>query len=161
MKKVVGAFALGILALLPAVLVLAGQFDFLRGQQPAGLGATNGRLKAPDAAQENSVSSQAAMYPHTAYHLIAPLTMKSDGKAAFVRLTAIVGAMDGAKVIKQEPDYLYAQFQSPWLHFIDDVEFLLDEKEGMIHMRSASRLGRRDFGINRKRLDAIRAKFNQ
>ena len=67
--------------------------------------------------------------------------------------------MRGATVISAEPGYLYAQFQTSLMKYIDDVEFALDEPAGVIQMRSASRLGSKDFGVNRKRLDAIRSAF--
>ena len=108
----------------------------------------------------NVVSSQAALHPHTDYHVIAPLKFSGDGNTAFARLTSIVRNMDGATVIAAQPNYLHAEFQTRWLKFIDDVEFLLDKPAGVIHMRSASRLGRKDFGVNRARLEAIRARFN-
>ena len=43
------------------------------------------------------------------------------------------------------------------MRFVDDVELYYDEKAGLIHVRSASRLGRRDFGVNRKRVEALRS----
>ena len=159
MLKVIGASLLALLILVPASLLLAGQFNFLTGQRPTDLGAGRGMLKAPDASKENSISSQAALHPHTDYHLIAPLAFKGDGKRVFSKLTAIVRAMDGARVIDAQPDYLYAQFQSKWLKFIDDVEFVLDDKDGVIHMRSASRLGQSDLGANRRRLEAVRTQL--
>jgi uncharacterized protein (DUF1499 family) len=65
--------------------------------------------------------------------------------------------MPGARIVEEQPDYLYAEFETRWLKFVDDVEFLLDEPHGAIQVRSASRLGRRDFGVNRARIEAIRA----
>jgi len=62
--------------------------------------------------------------------------------------------MPGATVIEEKADYLYAEYRTPLLRFVDDVEFLL--AEGVIHVRSASRLGRRDFGVNRKRIETLR-----
>ena len=62
-----------------------------------------------------------------------------------------------ATVIRQEGNYLYAEFRSKLMRFVDDVEFLYDEKAGLLHVRSASRLGRRDFGVNRARVEALRA----
>lgn len=59
--------------------------------------------------------------------------------------------------MRVEGDYLYAQFTTRWLGFMDDVEFWLDRRAGVIHVRSASRLGRRDFGVNRARVEALRA----
>jgi uncharacterized protein (DUF1499 family) len=68
--------------------------------------------------------------------------------------------MPGATVVTSQPGYLYAEFSTPVLKFVDDVEFLLDQPAGVIQMRSASRLGRKDFGANRKRLEAIRQRFD-
>ena len=62
-------------------------------------------------------------------------------------------------MIQDSPVYLYAEFKSAGLGFVDDVEFALDEKAGVIHVRSASRLGVRDFDVNRKRIEAIRAQM--
>jgi uncharacterized protein (DUF1499 family) len=47
------------------------------------------------------------------------------------------------------------------MRFVDDAEFYLDEKAGVIHVRSASRLGSSDFGVNRARIESIRAKLAQ
>jgi uncharacterized protein (DUF1499 family) len=60
-------------------------------------------------------------------------------------------------VIRSQANYLYAEFRSKWMGFVDDVEFLSDAAAGVIHVRSASRLGRRDFGVNRQRVEALRA----
>jgi len=144
---------------LPALLLLAGRLDLLAGRRPDDLGARDGLLKPPAARSWNSVSSQARLHAHTDYHVIAPLAYQGDGKAAFARLTGIVRAMPGATVITATPGYLYAEFRTPWLRFVDDAEFLLDERDHVIHMRSASRLGRKDFGVNRKRLEDVRARF--
>jgi uncharacterized protein (DUF1499 family) len=159
--KTLGAIALIVFVVLPAAVLIAAQFNLLSGRRPADLGVRDGKLKPPRAAAWNSVSSQAALHPHTDYHLIAPLACQGDGKAAFARLTSIVREKKGAKIITAEPGYLYAEFQTKWLGFVDDVEFLLDEQVCVIHMRSASRLGRKDFGINRARLESIRRKFER
>jgi creatinine amidohydrolase len=63
-------------------------------------------------------------------------------------------------VITEEPGYLYAEFETRWLRFVDDVEFLLDAPAGVIHVRSASRLGRKDLGVNRKRIEELRARHD-
>ena len=160
MLKTLGIVAAVIVVGLPAAALVAGQLNMLSGRRPQDLGARDGLLKPPAAAAWNSVSSQAARHPHTDYHEIAPLRYQGDGNAAFARLAAIVEATPGATVITAQPGYLYAEFQTPLLKFVDDVEFLLDQPAGMIQMRSASRLGRKDFGANRKRLEAIRQRFD-
>ena len=159
MLKTLGLIAAVVVVGLPTAALVAGQMNLLSGRRPHDLGAHDGLLKPPVAASWNSVSSQAARYPHTDYHEIAPLRYQGDGHAAFGRLAAIVAAMPGATVVTSQPTYVYAEFQTPLLKFVDDVEFLLDQPAGLIHMRSASRLGSRDFGANRKRLEAIRQRF--
>jgi uncharacterized protein (DUF1499 family) len=159
MAKTLGTIVLLLLVGLPAALLIAGQLNLLAGRRPEDLGAHGGLLKPPAAQAWNSVSSQAARHPHTDYHLIAPLAYQGDGKAAFARLASVVAGMPGAAIISARPDYLYAEFRTPMLRFVDDVEFLLDESAGVIHMRSASRLGRKDFGVNRKRLETVRMRF--
>jgi uncharacterized protein (DUF1499 family) len=62
-------------------------------------------------------------------------------------------------VIRHDTGYLYAEFRSRLLGYVDDVEFVHDAAAGVIHVRSASRLGRRDFGVNRDRVEAIRARM--
>jgi uncharacterized protein (DUF1499 family) len=160
MLKTIGTLAILVFMAVPAAVLVAGQLSFLGGKRPDDLGARDGMLKPPVKEAWNVVSSQAALHPHTDYHVIAPLKFSGDGNTAFARLTSIVGNMDGATVIAAQPNYLYAEFQTRWLKFVDDVEFLLDERAGVIHMRSASRLGRKDFGVNRARLEVIRARFN-
>jgi uncharacterized protein (DUF1499 family) len=64
------------------------------------------------------------------------------------------------KTIAQTDDYLSAEFTIPVVGFVDDVEFLLDEDAKVIHVRSASRLGESDLGVNRRRIETIRAKLS-
>lgn len=159
-RKIV-IITLTILVLIAGALVVAGQFNLLGGQRPTDLGIRNNQLKAPDATKQNSVSSQAALHPHTGYHVIAPITFAGDGKAAFGKLTRIVREMEGATIIDAQSNYLYVEYRTKWLKFMDDAEFFIDEKAGVIHMRSASRLGSKDMGVNRKRLETIREQFSR
>lgn len=160
MAKTVIIVALVLFVGLPVLLVVAGQLGMLSGTRPNDLGLKNGLLKPPVKESWNVVSSHADKQPHTDYHVIAPITYRGDGKAAFARLEAVLRGIDGATIITKQPNYLYAEFQTRLLKFTDDVEFVLDEPASAIQMRSASRLGRKDFGTNRKRLEAIRAMFN-
>ncbi len=140
--------------ILIAALILGGQMGLLTGKHPVGLGVQDGKLK-PAPSSPNCVSSQVT----TEYHQIAPLAYTGDGQAAFVRLKNIVSGMQTAVVIESKPGYLYAEYTSKLLGFVDDVEFYLDEKAGVIQVRSASRLGHKDFGVNRARIEAVRAAF--
>ena len=148
-----------IIVALAIALLVAGQMDMWRGAVPTDLGLKNGQLK-PPANNPNSVSSQASLHashPFRAYADIAPLAYTGDGVAAFARAVAIVKAMPGTTVVDEKPGYVYAQCQTRWLKFTDDLELALDESARVIHVRSASRLGKSDLGVNRKRVEAIRA----
>jgi uncharacterized protein (DUF1499 family) len=160
LKKILTAFVLTIFVVIPAALVVAAQFGVFSGRRPTDIGVHNHLLKPPGKNSQNVVSSQAAMHPHTDYHLIAPLKFSGDPAVAFVRLQKIITATKGTTMVVSQPDYLHVEYQTATLKFIDDVEFALDAAKREIHMRSASRLGRRDFGVNRNRLEKIRAAFD-
>ncbi len=139
--------------------VAAGQLGFLQGTAPNDLGVHDGKLK-PPSMTENSVTSQVALYPdhpQRKYADIAPLRVKGEGPATIAQIKALVEGMDGAKVVKSEPGYLYAQFTSKLMKYVDDVEFWFDPAANVIQVRSALRVGRGDLGVNRKRIEAVRA----
>lgn len=143
---------------LAVLLVLAGQLGLLRGQAPRNLGLRDGKLK-PPSKTPNSVSSQADLWPdheQAAYARIAPVALVGTGAATMAKLQTVVAGMPGAQVVKAESDYLYATFTTKLLKFTDDVEFWFDPAAGVVQVRSASRLGRKDFGVNRARVEAIR-----
>jgi uncharacterized protein (DUF1499 family) len=149
------------IVLLALAVALAAQFGLLRGRMPNDLGARDGRLK-PPSTSPNSVSSQAGLYPDNpqrAYAQVAPFPAADGGPQTLERIRRIVESMDGAKVVKSDPGYLYAQFTTRWMKFVDDCEFWFDPRAGVIHVRSASRVGRNDFGVNRERVEAIRARL--
>ena len=137
----------------------AGQAGVFRSSAPTDLGVHGGKLK-PPSTTDNSVSSQAALYPDNpqrqAAH-IAPLALRGDGPATVARIKSVVEAMAGAKVVKSDADYLYAQFTTPLMKFVDDAEFWYDPVAQVIQVRSASRIGEGDMGVNRKRIEAVRA----
>ena len=138
--------------------IIAGQLGLLQGTTPKDLGVKQGRLKGLSAT-DNSVSSQAALYPdHPQYANanIAPLPLRGSGSDTIAKLKTIVEGMDGARLISQAPDYLYAQFTSPLMGFVDDVEFWFDPVAKVIQVRSASRMGKGDLGMNRKRIELVR-----
>lgn len=127
-------------------------------KRPDNLGVKDGRL-APPKSTPNCVSSQADAAD--AEHYIAPIPFKGDAAQAMAAARKAVEGMQGASVIRQDGAYLYAEFRTPIMRFVDDLELFFDEKAGLLHVRSASRLGRRDFGVNRARVDAIRARIER
>ena len=126
------------------------------GKRPDNLGAQDGRLAACGR-RLNCVSSQAD--PGDARRYVAPIPFKGDARAALAAARKAVEGMRRAAVIRQEGNYLHAEFRSRLLGFIDDVELVFDERAGVLHVRSASRLGRRDFNVNRERVEALRARL--
>jgi uncharacterized protein (DUF1499 family) len=119
-------------------------------RRPSNLGVEDGRL-APCRRTPNCVSSQAD--PDDGEHYIAPLTFRGP----VAQLRQAVESMERATVIAAQGNYLYAEYRSKLLRYVDDVELLYDPTAGLVHVRSASRLGRRDFGVNRKRVEALRS----
>lgn len=125
------------------------------GKRPNDLGVKNGRLKPPPASP-NAVSSQA----QDASHAIAPLSYTGSAVRAMDALVAVVEATPRTRVVSRTNDYLYAEYESALMGFVDDVEFWFEPNAKVIHVRSASRLGYSDFGVNRARIEDIRRKFS-
>lgn len=150
-----------VIVAVPALAVVAGQLGAFRGRAPEGLGVQGGRL-APPARTPNSVTSQPGLEanPSLGYDpRIAPLRYAGDPAAAMQKLADLVAATEGTQILIRRPDYLYAQATTRLMKFTDDVEFYLDAPAGVIQVRSASRLGEGDMGVNRARIEALRARF--
>lgn len=144
-------------AAVAAVLAAAAKGDSVfSGKRPDNLGARDGRL-APPKATPNCVSSQADAAD--AGHHVAPIVFRGSASAAMAAVRGAVASMPRARVVHEAPGYLHAEFRSRLLGFVDDVEFLHAPAAGVIHVRSASRLGRSDFGVNRARVEALRARI--
>lgn len=138
--------------------IVAGQLGLLKGAPPTDLGVHEGKLK-PPSETPNSVSSQASLYPghpQETYASIAPLPLKGDAAATLARIGAIIESIDGAEIVRSEPGYLYAQFTTRLMRYVDDTEFWFDPAAEVIQVRSSSRLGSGDLGVNRKRIEFIR-----
>ena len=114
-------------------------------KRPDNLGVRDGRL-APCKRSPNCVSSQAD--PSDREHYIAPIR----GSIAAAR--GVIKSLPRTKIIEEKGNYLYAEFRTPLLRYVDDVELFFDGQ--LLQVRSCSRLGRRDFGVNRKRIEALR-----
>jgi uncharacterized protein (DUF1499 family) len=126
------------------------------GTRPKNLGYTSGKF-APPTWKPNTVCST---IEKSDKHFIDPLTFSGLASASWKKLRAIVGHAKGATIITDREDYLYVEYSSGLFGFVDDVEFAIDEKVGVIQVRSASRLGIDDLGVNRKRIELIRAKLS-
>ena len=135
--------------LVPAMLLTG-----CHGTRPAELGARDGKLS-PCPSSPNCVSSQAP----DDQHRIAPFPFSGPAKDAMTRLKDIVRSLPRSRLITDTDGYLHAEFTSAVFRFVDDVEFLVDDAAKVIHVRSASRLGSSDLGVNRKRIEMLRKRW--
>lgn len=142
--------------ILLAVITLAVLAQHSRSQAPPG--RVDGRLPpCPDS--PNCVCSE---YPADSAHHVEPLRLPADlpPAAALDRLGDQVRALGGAVTTVQQ-DYLAASFRSRLFGFVDDLQLRLDAQEGVVHVRSASRVGRSDLGVNRQRVEALRQRWRE
>lgn len=95
-------------------------------------------------------------------HYLPPIEIHGDPKDAHINIARIIQTSPRAKIVEQRGNYIRAEFTSLVFRFVDDVEFYVprDQKD-KIHFRSASRMGRSDFGVNRKRIEKIRFRYHQ
>ena len=123
-------------------------FNF-SGTRPDDLGVNNGKLK-PCPGTPNCVNSQS----DNTQEKVEPLPA-----VPISEVKKVVESMERTTIITETDNYLYAEFKSKLMGYVDDVEFYLDPTENVIHVRSASRLGKSDLGVNRARVEEIRAKL--
>jgi len=141
-----------------SILMVLGLGMFLMGcsgVRPQNLGVKDLNL-ALCPATPNCVSSQSSDQEH----FIAPLRFTGTDAAAWAKLKRVVLGMKRASIVDESGTYLHAEFTSLVWRFVDDVEFVIIDKEKLIHVRSASRLGKSDLGVNRKRIEEIRSRWN-
>lgn len=150
-----------VLVVLVVAIGCSGRAGLFAGTPPGDLGVRDGRLKAPSNT-DNSVTSQAVLFPdhpQARSAQIAPLALRGSGPETIAKLATVIGAMDGGKVVRTDGDYLYAQYTTKLMRFVDDVEFWFDPKAGVVQVRSASRVGAGDLGVNRERVEEIRRRL--
>ena len=136
-----------------ALFLLAGCVSARMSPRPTS-SLTQGRL-APCGDKPNCVCSQ----DDRPEHFIPPLTFTNAPTEAWSRLVSVVLAQPRTTPVLETPEYLRVEFRSRLFRFVDDVEFRYDSTAGVIQVRSASRIGRSDLGVNRKRVDGLRAAF--
>lgn len=140
------AIALGIFLTLTGSLMLPDA-----AWAASDLGVNNGHLAACPASP-NCVVSQDG----DAKHAIDPISYHVDRDRAQEALVKVLGVVPRTEVIEQTDNYIHALSKSRIFKFVDDVEFYFPEDENVIHMRSASRVGDSDLGVNRRRMEQIR-----
>ncbi len=133
---------------LPVVVLVAIAGLVVASWRRPELGAVDGRLRpCPDS--PNCVCS----FDNDEPHGIEPLP---GGEDAIGQLRQALSIMPGVEIIADDGEYLHAECTTPRLRYVDDIEFLRDAEADVIHVRSASRVGRSDLGANRTRVEHIR-----
>lgn len=127
------------------------------GTQPDDLGVSDAGRLGPCPASPNCVSSEA----EDDAHRVEPLRLAAPAARAWRVAQEEVAALPGARIVEQTPDYLRAECSSALFGFVDDLELQLRADEGVIALRSASRVGHGDMGVNRGRVDTLRAALAQ
>ena len=141
----------------PGILttIFLGLVLILSGCGKPDTGLTNGRFSpCPDS--PNCVSSMASA-PKQA---IEPIAYEGRRDSAKQVMSSVIQSMKRSRLISDSENYIHAEFRSLIFRFVDDVELFFPENTNVIHMKSASRTGYSDFGVNRKRLEEIRRRFH-
>lgn len=126
------------------------------GTRPSTLGVQNSRL-APCPSSPNCVSSDDV----DAGHAISAFQLAVSAGEAWRAVRAAVAGLPRTKIVTETDDYLYAECSSAFFGFVDDLELHLRPSQNLIAVRSAARLGHSDFGVNRKRMENLRARLRQ
>lgn len=126
------------------------------GERPPHLGSVNSHL-ADCPLTPNCVSS----FSKDPEHQISPLQFASTPEQLIEDLKTILHETEEAHIITIGEHYIYAEFTSKVFRFVDDVEFLLDPQTQTLHFRSASRIGHSDLGVNRERIETLKAALAQ
>ncbi len=142
--------------LLVLVLLVIGRLIYLSmASKTPETKLVNGLLR-PCPGTPNCVSSEKSKNSGK----IAPFTYTGSGKEAWSRLNIAV-EKSGGVVKASDETYLRAIYTSRIFRFVDDMEFRLDPEKQIIHVRSGSRVGKSDLGVNRKNVENVREKYNK
>ncbi|WP_245546235.1 DUF1499 domain-containing protein [Marinomonas posidonica] len=135
------------------VVLLAGFFVYVKmnNQMPEGLGVTDGQLK-PCSSAPNCVSTQADQTDDV--HYADPVVYSGGRQDMQLRIEAYM-LRQGAKLVDNSLGYAHFEVESDIVGYIDDIEFYLPESDSVVHIRSSSRIGYSDFGVNRDRVRQI------
>ena len=137
-------------------LLLFSVPDSIMAGVPDNLGLKN-QLLSPCPRTPNCVSSQEKNFQQR----IQPITFEGSLELAKEKLYWVINSMRGTRIIRQDVLYWHVEFTTQLLRFIDDVEFYFDGSHSLIHVRSASRQGYWDLGVNRRRVENIRSRFEE
>lgn len=143
-----------LLALVLAVVALFAWRSYASRQSPPMLDLVEGRLR-PCEARPNCVGSEGS----DGDHAIAPLPYRGDRAGSERALAAALATLPRTQIHRRQGDYWHATQQSGLFRFIDDIELRFDDAAATVHIRSGSRVGYSDLGVNRQRVEALRAAY--
>lgn len=143
-------------AIVGVEVLLEQPMGLFSGSRPSDLGFSAGKFK-PCSWKPNCVSSTAPR--DDTKHFIEPLALSGAPETGWKKLKDLLASNPRVKIITDLPGYIHAEFRSATMGFVDDTEFSLDKSAQVIHVRSGSRLGVRDFDVNRKRVESLRAQL--
>jgi uncharacterized protein (DUF1499 family) len=144
---IIKIFAIGAVLLIASMLLVS-----CAGKRPSNLGVSNSGLP-PCPSSPNCVSSDAS----DSSHKVPPLQFEVPPTEAWRVARELVSELPRTQIVNETSGYLHAECRSALLGFVDDLELHLRPSEGVIAVRSASRLGYSDFGVNRRRVEVLRA----
>jgi uncharacterized protein (DUF1499 family) len=148
------------------IITLSGNFVF-SGSALAAVGINNGHLEScpssPNCVVSHRLLRRKTTEPAVTVgqdgdeeHTIDPITYSGDRADARETLLKVLSVLPRTKVVDRADNYVKAESTSRIFKFVDDVEFYFPEDENVIHVRSASRVGESDLGVNRRRIEQIR-----
>lgn len=143
-----------LLILILAIVVLFGTRSYLSRSSPPTLDLVQGKLR-PCPSSPNCVSSEGA----DGDHAIDPLPYRGDRVGSERALNAALATLPRTTIQRRQGDYWHAMQVSGLFRFIDDIEVRFDDASQQIQLRSGSRVGYSDLGVNRKRSEALRAAY--
>lgn len=145
-----------LLGLLGLLVVAGGFVAILISRAEGQTGLVNGRLQpCPD--RPNCVGSQEPA-PDSR---VEPIRHQASAQQAEQAIRRVMGELPRCRLAAESEQYLHFTVTTRWLRFVDDVEFLIDDQKKLIDLRSASRLGYSDLGVNRQRVEEIRRKLRE
>lgn len=118
------------------------------------LGIENGKLK-PCPNRQNCRNSDD---PQERFQIEA--IEDADGRK-WALIAEVMASLPRVKLVVETEGYLRFTQTSDFFHFVDDIEFHNRPEAGQIAIRSASRLGYRDFGVNQDRVEQIRSLLHE
>ena len=139
------------------ITIMALYLFSITASRPTHLGAVGGKL-ASCPSSPNCVSTQASDQEHR----ISPIPFQGTAGEMIETIKKIVlSEFPRTRLVSESDNYLHFEFKSLIFRFIDDVEFVVDDKQAVVHFRSASRVGKSDLGTNRKRMEKISERLTQ